>query len=466
MEQRTKRNSFLVELVQSFETCLDKKSFMMTEEKVLDLIYYYDSEGRIDQALEVVDLALVKYKYQVEFYILKAKFLLRKQSIHEAYAIIQNAETLAPFEVEVSILKSIICSSLEKYEEALSILESSKRSCDQDQLIKIYLSEAHIFEHMKDYEKLFYSLQNVLNLDPNNLEALEKMWVSVELSKLYEESITFHRQLIDKNPYSYLAWYNLGQAYSCIGEYKKAIEALEYSYLINSDFEIAYRDCADICIQIQDFKKALDIYYDIITHFGIEGEILVNISECHINLGNFAKAKKILLKAVKLDPYNDEVYFYLGECFSNESKWHYAINAYNRAIEVEDRREEYYKNLGKAYAAVGDWNNAQEHFAKATEIGPEQNDCWLAYAEFLISISRFDLALSVLQESEDHAVGTDLLYCQAVCLYALGRHQKAYEMLAEAMEENFNQSNYIFLLLPMLREDAQIQSMLKYYSLT
>ncbi len=463
MEQRTKRNSFLVDLVQSYETCHDKSGFMLTEDTVLDLIYYYESEKNIDKALEVVNLALRKYKYQVEFYLLKARLLLNISKVNKAYAIIRKAEALAPFEIDIVLLKVVIYCEMGKYEQALSILESSKGSCDRDQLQKLNLSEAYIFEHMKDFEKLFYSLRETLIMDPNNLEALEKIWVSVELSKLYDESIEFHKALIDDHPYSFMAWYNLGQAYSCIGEYEKAIEALEYSYLISEDFEIAYRDCADICIQTQDYKKALNIYHDIIAKFGIESEVLVNIGECHIHLNNFKKAKKILLKAVKLDPYNDEVYFYLGECFRNEQKWHYAINAYKRAIEIEDRREEYYKNLGKSYGHIGDWNLAQENLSKATEIGPEQNDCWLAYAEFLMSISRFDLALEVLNDSEDHAVGPDLLYCRAVCQYCLDNHDQAYEILAEALNEDYSQHNYLLKLLPAIKYDKKVISMLNYY---
>ncbi len=463
MEQRTKRNSFIVDLVQSYENSQDKGGFVLTEEKVLDLIYYYEAERNIDKALEVVNLAIRKFNYQVEFYLLKARFLILKNKIKKAYSVIVMAEKLAPYEVDIILCKATIYCKLSRFEKALTLLESSKRSCDQDQLVKIHLSEAYIFEHMKDFEKMFYSLKDTLTLDPNNEEALEKMWVSVELSKLYNESISFHLSFIDCNPYSYLAWYNLGQAYSCIGEYTKSIEALEYSFLINENFEVAFRDCADLCIQTKNYRKALNIYHDIITNFGIESEILVSISECHISLGNYRKAKKILLKAVKLDPYNDEVFFNLGECFTFEKKWHYAINAYRRAIEIEDRREEYYTNLGKAFAAIGEWNEAQLNFAKATEVGPEQNNCWLAYAEFLISISRSDLALDVLSQSEDHAVGTDLLYCQGVCLYNTGQEEQAYDVLAEAISEDYSAHTYMLELNPSLSMDKKIQSILNYY---
>ena len=463
MEQRTKRNSFLVDLVQSYESTIDKSGFVLTEDRVLDLIYYYESERNLDKALEVVDLALRKYKYQVEFYLLKARLLLYTDRVNQAYAIIQKAEALAPFEIDIVLLKVSIYCEMDKHEQALSILENSKRSCDHDQLLKLHLSEAYIFEHMKDFEKLFYSLRETLTLDPNNLEALEKMWVSVELSKLYEESIHFHQSLIDQHPYSYMAWYNLGQAYSCVGEYDQAIQALEYAFLIKEDFEVAYRDCADLCIQVQDYKKALNIYHDIIVKFGIESEVLVNIGECHLRLNNFKKAKKILLKAVKLDPYNDEVFFYLGECFRKEKKWHYAINAYKRAIEIEDRREEYYKNLGNVYALVGNWNLAQENLSKATEVGPEQNECWLAYAEFLMSISRFDLALEVLKEAEECAVGSDLLYCKAVCLYCLDQLDETYDVLAEALKDDFQGHGYMLKLLPSIEYDRKVQSMLNYF---
>src|SRR5690606_22624009 len=135
-------------------------------------------------------------------------------------------------------------------------------------LVDIALCEAYLYEKQKQYEKMFEALKEALRIDPSNEEALEKIWWSVENCKMYDESIVFHKELLDRDAYSYLAWFNLGQGHSCNGDYEEAIEAMEYSFLINPDFELGYLECAETCIQIGKYEQALRIYRELIDNFG------------------------------------------------------------------------------------------------------------------------------------------------------------------------------------------------------
>ena len=91
---------------------------------------------------------------------------------------------------------------------------------------------------MEDYNKMFESLQNALVADLNCEEALERIWLCTELANKYKESAVLHNQILDKNAYSYLAWYNLGHAYNGLKMNKEAIEAFEFSYVIRENFEL------------------------------------------------------------------------------------------------------------------------------------------------------------------------------------------------------------------------------------
>jgi tetratricopeptide (TPR) repeat protein len=102
---------------------------------------------------------------------------------------------------------------------------------------------------MKDYNAMYDTMAEAVMLDCKNEEAMERIWISAELSRRYEDSVKLHLDIIDCDPYNYQAWYNLGHGYTCTWEYEKAVEALEYSYIINPEFESAYLDCADTCRQ-------------------------------------------------------------------------------------------------------------------------------------------------------------------------------------------------------------------------
>ncbi|MEL6986681.1 MAG: tetratricopeptide repeat protein, partial [Bacteroidota bacterium] len=397
MDQRTKRDPALINLVSEFELMSQKGNISFLEERdFLALINYYEDEYHIERAIEVVDYALEQYEYRVEFYIHKIKLLMLAKQPEKALPIIDKAEIISPLEFEIPILRAKVLIELSRSEEALSLIKDLRVICGVNDKVDLFLCEAYIHEQNKDFKEMFEALKNVLHIDHENFEALEKIWVSVELSKNYYASVKFHEAFLDEHPYSFHAWYNLGHAFACLGEYKKAINALEYSFLSNKNFELGYTDCAEICVQIKDYKRALDIYIDALTPFGPECELLVNIAECYVELNQFKEAKTVLHEASSLDSFNDEVFYFLGRCFMHEENWVNAINAFHKAINLDNRREEYFSGLAKAYAQINKFKKADFYFRKATEAGPEQSSYWFEHASFLIQTNDNLSALDVL----------------------------------------------------------------------
>lgn len=464
MEHRTKRDLILINLVSEYEDMFESGNITYLGEKdYYQLIEYYESEYLLDKALDVVDLAIEQFAYRVDFYLIKVRLHLQDQTPKKALEVIQKAEIISPMENEVLILKARVFNNLGRYEEAFDIIESLKNQGSKYDMSEIYLCESYVHENMKRYDEMFNSLKNSLRIDPNNFEALERIWSSVELSRMYESSIQFHQELLDRNPYSFLVWYNLGHAYSFLGEYEDAIDALEYSFLINKNFEIGYLDCAELCVQIKDHKRALGIYEDANSVFGPDSELLVFIAECHINLGNLLSAKANLFTALRLDPYNDEVYYYLGKCYAKEESFHSAINAFQKAIQIEQNNEAFYSDLGLAYLNVGNYRQAKFNFKRATKIAPEDGIYWYQYVSLLIKMKKFEKAINVIDESEEYTVAPELMYCKAVCLAKLDQKREALEVLDEALLDNFSLHQSLFELNPQLRFDKDILAIINYY---
>src|SRR5690606_12420665 len=131
----------------------------------------------------------------------------------------------------------------------------------------IYLSKALIYESIKQYQSMFGALKKSVFSNPENAEALERVWFCVEMTQEHDESIRFHKKFINNNTYSYIAWYNLGYAFSAKGNYKHARDAFEYAFIINDKFEFAYRECAECCIKLKKYKQALRCYDEFLEYF-------------------------------------------------------------------------------------------------------------------------------------------------------------------------------------------------------
>jgi tetratricopeptide (TPR) repeat protein len=270
--------------------------------------------------------------------------------------------------------------------------------------------------------------------------------------------------LIDKNPYNHLAWYNLGLSYSCNWEYDKAIDALEYSFIIEPGFESGYLECAEMCLQQNKIEKALEIFLDAKEKFGADCDLYVNIASCLVKLNRFEDAQLLLMSALKYDSYNDELYFMLAKCYESAESWYSAIDTYIKAIELDECREEYYLGLAKSYVKVEDYHKAIFNFHKATQICQEESTYWAEYVCFLLKLGLYKEALQILDEAEDYTYGADLLYCRAITNFFLKNKKEGLNVLAEALEDDFEKHTLIFELAPELEVDRDISSMLKYYA--
>jgi tetratricopeptide (TPR) repeat protein len=342
-------------------------------------------------------------------------------------------------------------------------LEQIKIKSLKSEITDILICESYIYEAMKDYEMMYEVLKESLHIDPKNEEALERMMVCTELSRKYEESVFFLEELLNIEPYSYLAWFNLGHSYLYLGDYEKAYEAMEFSYLVNEDFENGYLDCADICTLRKEYAKAYKIYKKVNEKFGPDSEYFTHMATCKFNLGELSKARYLLSKAIKLDQYNDEAYYLLGECFRNEQKWYSAINAFHKAIELEDDCDLYYFKLAKSYVQVEDYTKATYNFNKATKIGHEQSEYWAEYVMFLMKLGLFQEGLAILDEAEEYTFGADLLYCRALTYYHIGNKKEAIDIFEEALLEDYNLHSKFLKITPEIEFDNRITSMILFY---
>jgi tetratricopeptide (TPR) repeat protein len=464
MEYSPNHKETLSELLSEYEAMSQSSDAALLEEGDFSrLIMYFEKENQFEKALEVAEIALQIFTYSVDFYTHKASILLELDRLDEARKCIDYALSLAPLDLQTCLLRVRYYAAREEYATALILLEDLLNQDLNKNLIPVLLVKAEVVESMSDVGQAYEVLKSILELDPTHQEALTAIWSCTEHLKCWDSSIRFHKDLIDRVPYNPVAWYNLGMAYSCIGEYEKAIDAFEYAFIIDKEFEAAYKDCGDLCFELCRYRQALRIYLEAYDVFGVDMDLLSNIGQCLIHLNKNKTARKYLTKALQLDPYNDELHYYVGISFSREGRWINAINAYRRALDLDDCREEYYAGLGEAYFHLDEMEKAERYFRKAVKDGPEQSFIWLAYANFLIANQQIEKAIKLLNKADFYAQSTDLLYCKAACYCMIDQKKAGLEVLREALVADYSLHGLLFTFAPYLQFDNDIQSIILYY---
>lgn len=452
----------LKKLILEYEVMSQKGTVRFFEKTVLvDMIKYYENNGNIEKALGVCDFAMTQHVSSMEFLFHKGRLLAELELIDESIECLEKALAFDPSHFELNIFYAELLIEIGEFNDSYHVLKKLYRIVDEEPQAQVLFLLAKIQEITGEFEKMFFTLRKALRKDPTHPFLLNKIWLAAELAGLYQESLEFHKELIEQHPYSFLAWYNLGQAYYCLEQYQKSAEAFEYTFLINKQFDFAYKDGAEAYIMAEEYEKALHIYDELLDIIEPDSDVYAKIGYCYERLDEIEIAKKYYRKSLKINPLNSMSLFRMGECFVLEESWEDAISFYNKAIEADSDREEYLIAIAEAYFKNKNVQQAKVFFQKATEMAPELSRYWTQYATFLIKMGNNEEAISILDEAQIYTVDTEVLYCKAACLFAMSKREEALQTLSEALQENASLLESLFALTPELKQDSDVRALVK-----
>lgn len=465
MDSRIKLSPSLLSLINEYEHYEGLgKPLYLNDKEYQQIIAYYEDDGEFEQAITVINNAIEQYSFRSDYLILKARVLIKQGLMEDAMEVISRAENISPGEIELQLLKVNIYIHQKDFDDAILLIEDLKTYASKQEIEDIYIAESFFYESVQEFDRMFQCLKNVLILNPNNEEALYLMSAGVEQSKNFEESILLHKVIVENHPYNYLAWYNLGHSFANVGEYSKAIEALEYTYIINPQFEAGYIDCAEYCRDQTKFDQALDIYNEALDIFGPDFDLLMAISECQYALGFVDQAKRSLFEAIEMDSYSEEAYFLLAKCYMDNQDWRSAVKVLRKALSIENEVEEYYHALGKCYIELNDKNRALYYLKKAAVKGCELSNYWEDYVLYLMSLELYQDALDVIASSEKYTFSYQLQYLEAACFIGLSNVKKGLSLLEEALVESYNDHQTLYKAAEYIYNHKDVQSIIKYYN--
>jgi tetratricopeptide (TPR) repeat protein len=465
MDSRPRISPTLVSLIEEFEQSQEEgRNIYLNDKEYQEIIAYYDEEGEFERALEVIELAIKQFSYRSDFLCLKGRLLVKKGKFEEAQDVIRRAELISPNDFELKILRINILLFQKNFNEAINIIDDLKSVASESEMEDVMIAEAFFYESIQEFDLMFQALKSSLIINPNNDEALFMMNTAVERSRNFEESILIHKLIVDTHPYNYLAWYNLGHAYSSVNEYEKAVDALEYSFIINPEFQNGYSDCADMYFEQQNFFKALEIYYEAEQIFGPDFDLLMNKSRCEYALGLVDKAKRSLFEAIEMDSYSDEAYFILAKCYMENKDWNSAIKVLKKAVSLDSDIEDYYHALAVCFREKEEWVKAKLYYKKAAYKGREQSSYWEDYVNYLICLAAYDEARSALQKADKYTFSYRLQYLDAAIEIANGEIKKGLDMLGVVLEEAFEDHGILFTLSSSIYDNKEVSSIISYYN--
>lgn len=441
-------------------TIAGRASVYLDQSAFLDIIDHYLAQGQPDAALKACQQALTQYHYSSDFYLRQAQLLARAQRFPQAHAALDQAEIYSPSDEELSLCRAEIFIMQGLPERGFAILDPLLTTASPELRADIYTLRSLAYEAQTNFADAFRALEKALGALPSHEEALERFANCMVLSERYADAAAVLRMVIDDDPYNWRAWFYLGEAVAELNQDYEALEAYEYAFLIQPDFEEAYFGYAELCFANALYEKALETYREIADRFTADGLLLQRQGSCLLQLEQYTAARQQLQHAARLEPHNDEIIYQIASCYAAQAQWRRAYNSYQQAIRMAPEREEYHRGLAQAAYELGKVDEAELAYRDALLLGPDNYESWLDLAWLLLETGRAHEAVEILTEANELLIVAELQYSYIAVLLATGRRQQALLKLGEVLAQDYTYHHYLFDWLPETRQDPDVLALL------
>ena len=406
---------------------LDEESF----EKIID---YFDDKEDIPQAIEAAELAIEQYPYSSALLIRKADLMIASRHYGEALKILERAGSLDATDINLYILKTDAYLALDQQEKAVTLLEDALHHFEGAERIELLFELADVYDDYEEFDKIFDCLKLILEQDSDNEEALYKICFWTDFTGRNEESIRLHHQIIDNNPYSELAWFNLAAAYQGLKLYEKAIDAYKYAVVIDEKFDYAYRNMGDAYIRLRKFRDAIESLEKVLELSKPEDVIYEAIGHCYDKLTQYAQARFYYRKASHLNQDDSKLYYKIACTYLNEGQWTNAVKQLETAIGIQSKQPEYNLAMGECKMQLGEYKEAIQYFSIVVRMRPKNVSSWEALIRCLYNATFFKEALEQTQAALSCTGGKPIFVFYLSAIYfSLGKSKEGLIQLDKAM---------------------------------
>lgn len=403
-------------------------------EAILD---YFAEMDNMKEAKQAVEFALERFPNSAEMIFRKADMLIAGRSYYQANELLDNAFILDNSNLSYYILKVDVLLALEKQEQANDIFIEALNKFYGEDLVEFLFEVADVFDDYEEFEKVFDCFVQILEIEPNNEEALYKVCFWADYTGRLEESIQLHTKIIDNYPYNEIAWFNLAAGFQSLKLYEKAIDAYLYALAIEDKFEYAYRNVADAYIKLRKYKLAIEALEKVIELSTPEEVIYEAIGFCHHKTGNLIEARKYYKLALGLNRNDAKLHFKIASTYMHQSHWEMAIKHLTQALLQHKNNKEFNLAMGECKVQLGEYKDAIAYFGKVVKAKPAQSEGWEALIRCFIMANEFGEALKHCKIALDYVnKRTSLLYLYSALLFLNKNTKEALIQLHTALSQN------------------------------
>jgi tetratricopeptide (TPR) repeat protein len=444
-----------------FESMLKtNKVFFFDSEEFEDIILHYLDSGKINLAKKALKLGLEQHPRSTGLKLVQVEILIFDDKLEIAEKLLNELYAIEPTNEEIYIQKANIYSKRDQHEKAVELLEIALKYTDDFADVYSLIGMEYLF--MDNLELAKESFIKCLEEDTEDHSALYNVVYCFDFLDQNQDAIVFLNSFIDKNPYSEIAWHQLGRQHYALKEHEDALRAFDYATLIDDTFLGAFLEKAKTLEKLKRYEDAIECYSTTMELDDPTSFALLRVGKCHERLGNHEKALKFYLKTVHEDPLLDKAWIAITDFYIRRKNYQKALYYVNKAIGIDNENKLYWKRYATINNALHFHEEAEEGYRKAVEFGDDNLDTWLFWSDTLQFLGENETAVkTLLDATESFPEEYEIEYRLAGFYFTANEPDKGMFHLSNGLRLSFKNNTLLEDFFPVIYHTAQVQDVVK-----
>jgi len=245
--------------------------------------------------------------------------------------------------------------------------------------------------------------QHAIRVTENNFLAWNNLGAAFSEQGKYAEAIPYYQKAVELNPTYALAHANLASAQAKTGAPVPALERYKLALQLNPDLLVAHRGYATSLTDAGRLTEALAEHRFILEHTPDDLEALNGCGMVLQLLGQNGEAEKMFLAALALSPNlkNTDTHTNLGTIYATTGRVAEAIREYRAVIAQTPNSAQVHNNLANALVTQGNLEESITHYQRAIELRPENVEARFNLGIVYNRLGRYYDARDILREAQN-----------------------------------------------------------------
>lgn len=446
-----------------FESMLKtNKVFFFDSEEFEDIILHYLDTGKINLARKALKLGLEQHPKSTGLKLVQVELLVFDNKLEIAERLLNELYAIEPTNEEIYIQKANILSKRDQHEKAVESLKTALKYTDDYADVYSLMGMEYLF--MDNLELAKESFIKCLEEDTEDHSALYNVVYCFDFLDQNKEAVAFLNKFIDKEPYSEVAWHQLGRQHYTLKEYDLALRAFDYATLIDDSFLGAFLEKAKTLERLKRYEEAIGCYNITMELDDPTSFALLRVGKCYERLGNQEQALKYYLKTVHEDPLLDKAWIAITDFYVRRKNFQKALYYVNKAIGIDNENKLYWKRYALINKTLKHYEEAEEGYRKAVEYGDYQLDTWLFWIDTLHFLGEDETAIQTLLQSLEYFPDEyEIEYRLAGLYFMRMENEKGVYHLSNALRHNYRNHVLLEEFFPTIWDLKVVQDVINEY---